>query len=173
MVQYLRDNLIRGFKTPPFLALPYSLLLLLSFGLFGYFIGSRANLFEIGFVGSKFAIVLPLTLFIFPALLEEAFFRGVLIPNHCREKGWVKISIMTLLSSVLFVAWHPLNALTVNTGAQEFFLNEAFLVIVFLLGMVCSLSYILSRSLWVPIIIHWLTVLVWVLFLGGRNLVLE
>ncbi|MCI5125432.1 MAG: CPBP family intramembrane metalloprotease, partial [Candidatus Electrothrix sp. AR5] len=48
-----------------------------------------------------------------------------------------------------------------------------FLVIVFCLGIVCSLAYILSRSLWVPIIIHWLTVVIWVLFLGGRNLLVK
>jgi predicted Abi (CAAX) family protease len=30
-----------------------------------------------------------------------------------------------------------------------------------------------SRCLWMPIIIHWLTVVVWVIFLGGRNKLLE
>ena len=38
--------------------------------------------------------------------------------------------------------------------------------------MVCSIGYILSRSLWVPVLIHWVTVVVWVSFLGGRNLLL-
>ena len=47
------------------------------------------------------------------------------------------------------------------------------LLIVALLGITCSVSYVLSRSLWTPIIIHWLTVVVWVIFLGGRNKLLE
>ncbi|MCI5137318.1 MAG: CPBP family intramembrane metalloprotease [Candidatus Electrothrix sp. AR1] len=80
---------------------------------------------------------------------------------------------VTLLSATLFTLWHPLNALTVNPGAQVLFCDPYFLVIVFCLGIVCSLSYILSQSLWVPIIIHWLTVVFWVLFLGGRNLLLK
>jgi len=71
------------------------------------------------------------------------------------------------------VVWHPLNALTFNTAANPLFLDPAFLIIVTLLGLTCGYSYALSRSLWVPIIIHWATVTVWVLFLGGRNLVLE
>ncbi|MCW5214835.1 CPBP family intramembrane metalloprotease, partial [Desulfobulbus sp. US5] len=83
------------------------------------------------------------------------------------------ILFSTLLSAILFTLWHPLNALTVNPGAQALFCDPYFLVIVFCLGIVCSLTYILSRSLWVPIIIHWLTVVVWVIFLGGRNLLLK
>jgi predicted Abi (CAAX) family protease len=71
------------------------------------------------------------------------------------------------------VAWHPLNALTINTGAQEVFLNPSFLVVVFCLGLACSLSYIYSKSLWAPVVIHWLTVFIWVFFLGGRNLMLK
>ncbi|WP_366517676.1 CPBP family glutamic-type intramembrane protease [uncultured Marinobacter sp.] len=41
------------------------------------------------------------------------------------------------------------------------------------MGITCGYAYVLSRSIWVPVIIHWVTVTVWVLFLGGRNLVLE
>jgi len=83
------------------------------------------------------------------------------------------VLLFTLLSATLFTLWHPLNALTINPGAEALFCNPGFLLIVFCLGGVCSLSYIASRSLWVPIIIHWLTVVVWVLFLGGRNLLLQ
>jgi predicted Abi (CAAX) family protease len=77
------------------------------------------------------------------------------------------------ISTAVFVLWHPANALTINTAAVPVFLNTAFLLIVALLGITCSVSYVLSRSLWTPIIIHWLTVVVWVIFLGGRNLLLE
>jgi predicted Abi (CAAX) family protease len=41
------------------------------------------------------------------------------------------------------------------------------------MGLTCAYAYVLSRSIWVPVIIHWVAVTVWVLFLGGRNLVLE
>ena len=69
--------------------------------------------------------------------------------------------------------WHPLNAVTVNRSAIPVFLDPAFLVIVAALGLTCGYSYVVSQSIWVPIFIHWATVVVWVLFLGGRNLVLE
>lgn len=117
--------------------------------------------------------ILPFSLFIFPAFLEEAFFRGILIPNKIKEKGGKAVLAATLFSAAAFTLWHPLNALTVNPGAQELFLNPHFLFIVFCLGVSCSLSYIFTQSLWMPILIHWLTVLIWVLFLGGRNLVLS
>jgi predicted Abi (CAAX) family protease len=116
--------------------------------------------------------LLPLWLLIFPSILEEAFFRGVLIPNNTKEKGFGHVVFYTLLSTSVFILWHPLGALTINPVAREIFLNPSFLFIVFCLGLICSLSYIYSKSLWWPIAIHWLTVLLWVLFLGGHNLVL-
>ncbi len=69
--------------------------------------------------------------------------------------------------------WHPLNAVTLNRSAIPVFLDPAFLVIVAALGLTCGYSYVVSKSIWVPIFIHWATVVVWVLFLGGQNLVLE
>ena len=60
-----------------------------------------------------------------------------------------------------------------NPVSAVFFHNPYFLIIVTLLGITCSIAYIYSKSLWVPVIIHWLTVLIWVLLLGGRNLILD
>jgi predicted Abi (CAAX) family protease len=101
--------------------------------------------------------VLPFSLFVFPSLLEEAFFRGVLIPNDAASKGKEKIVTYVVIS----------------TAAAGIFLDPAFLLIVTLLSITCSVSYVFSRSLWAPIIIHWLTVFVWVVFLGGRNRLLD
>ena len=78
-----------------------------------------------------------------------------------------------LLSTLAFVAWHPLNALLLNHSAIPLFLNPWFLVITAALGITCGYGYVVSRSIWVPVIIHWTTVCAWVLLLGGRNLVLE
>ena len=97
----------------------------------------------------------------------------MLIPNDMCERGMKHIVFMVLLSALVFVAWHPLNAMTINPGAREIFLNPYFLFIAFLLGITCSISYIYSRSLWAPVFIHWFTVLIWILFLGGRNLIIE
>lgn len=170
---YLKNNVLTGLKTPPRDAFMFSLLLTIAYGVIALITGFASNLFEVGLVESKFVFLLPFLLFVFPSLFEEAFFRGVLIPHNTKEKGYKNIVFYTLLSTLIFVLWHPLGALTINPAAREIFLNPSFLFIVFCLGLVCSLSYIYSKSLWWPIAIHWLTVLLWVLFLGGHNLVLE
>lgn len=172
MTAYLKNNLLAGLKTPPRDGFMLSLMLTIGYSVIGLVTGFASNLFEVGLVESKFLLFLPLSLLIFPSLLEEAFFRGVLIPNNTKEKGYQLVVFYTLLSTLVFLLWHPLGALTINPVAREIFLNPSFLFIVFCLGLVCSLSYIYSRSLWWPIAIHWLTVLAWVLFLGGHNLVL-
>jgi len=172
MSRYLKNNLLLGLKTSPLNGLKYSLAIAVSYSVIAFVIGAGSDLFRYEFIKTDLAFVLPLTLFVIPSFLEEAFFRGVLIPNKSKEKSVTFIFWVTLLSTASFVVWHPLNAVTINTGAQGFFLNPSFLAVVFFLGLACSLSYIISRSLWVPVILHWVTVLVWVYFLGGRNIVL-
>ena len=169
---YLQSNLFAGYKTSPFRRVNVSLLLTGIFTCIVVPVGCSGNLFSVQFVNSNLLYILPFSLFLFPAFLEESFFRGILIPNNAQEKGLKYMLQSTLLSAALFTLWHPLNALTINPGAQELFLNLYFLVIVFCLGIICSLSYIFSKSLWVTICIHWFAVLIWVVFLGGRNLVL-
>ena len=173
MFAYLKSNFIVGCRICPFSQrVGLSLLLIVSFACIAAVVGFNGNLFRWQVLDSDIVYILPFSLFIFPALLEESFFRGILIPNNTKEKGGKTVLAATLFSTVAFTLWHPLNALTVNTGAKELFLNLHFLVIVFALGITNSLAYIFSQSLWVPILIHWFIVLIWVFFLGGRNLVL-
>jgi len=173
MIRYLNENLIAGLCTSPRQGIKLHLILFMLFAVMALIIGFPAGLFTFALLDSKLAYILPFTLFIFPSLFEEAVFRGVLIPNNTQQGGIPKIIFYSLMSSTLFVIWHPINALTINPGAKSFFLDPWFLFITFILGMVCSLGYIFSRSLWVPIIMHWLTVVIWVFLLGGRNLIIE
>jgi predicted Abi (CAAX) family protease len=136
-------------------------------------VGFHAGLLTVEPLNSRLAPLLPITLFIFPSLLEEAFFRGLLIPRDILISGVASAVRAGAFSTVAFVLWHPLNALVVNHTAIPLFLDPWFLVITCALGITCSYSYVVSRSVWVPVIIHWATVSVWVLLLGGRNLVLE
>ena len=39
-----------------------------------------------------------------------------------------------------------------------------------LLGATCTAAYLISRSIWPPVVLHWLTVLAWIWLLGGRAL---
>lgn len=170
---YLTNNFWAGLKTSPLCQWRRSILIAVAYAAPALGLAVLYGLIEPGVVEARLFLILPISLFVFPSFLEEAFFRGVLIPRNVREKSAATVIGYTLLSTVAFVLWHPLNALTINPTAQDFFLDPGFLLIVFLLGLGCSLSYIYSRSLWTPILLHWLTVLIWVLFLGGRNLVLE
>ena len=173
MIQYLRKNLLTGLKTTPWHKLILNIGLFIIFAVIALAIGLTTGLLSYEVIDSTLVYILPFALFLFPSMFEEIIFRGLLIPNNTASKGTKSIVFYSLLSTGLFIIWHPLNALTINPSAQIFFLDPWFLVIVFVLGMVCSLGYIFSRSLWVPIVMHWLTVMAWVFLLGGRNLILE
>ncbi len=136
-------------------------------------IGIGSDLFQFQFLDISRFWFLPVTLFVFPCLLEELFFRGLLIRRDVLDEGVFRTIAQIVFSSIAFTLWHPLNAWTINKSAQPFFFNPWFLTITFLLGLTCGYAYVRSRSIWTPILIHWLTVLTWVLFLGGRNLILE
>jgi predicted Abi (CAAX) family protease len=173
ITEYLRCNLVLGFRKSPMNGRAVAYLLVPFYFAAAMVIGFWSDLFAVGLLDSSFIYVLPVCLFVFPSLLEEAFFRGVLIPIAAGEKPLPQVLFYILLSTACFVLWHPLNALTINPTAVSFFLNPFFLLIVALLGVTCSVAYIYSRSIWLPVIVHWATVVVWVIFLGGRNKILE
>jgi predicted Abi (CAAX) family protease len=173
MISYLKDNLLQGLKVSPFKAPLKILILVPIYVCASLAIGFYTGLFSVKVIDYPMSVLLPFSLFIFPSLLEEVFFRGVLIPNNAVNHGEKRIVTYIVVSTTAFVLWHPFNALTINRTAANMFLNPSFLLIVAALGITCSISYVASRSLWTPIIIHWLTVVVWVVFLGGRNRLLE
>ena len=170
---YLQANLGASFRESPFRAPLKAWAVVPFYAVSALAIGFGSGLFHFKFVSTALAPLLPFTLLIFPSMLEEAFFRGVLIPRDTMEHGRRRIIPALIGSTALFVLWHPLSALTINRSAIPIFLDPAFLCIVAALGLTCGYSYLVSKSIWAPIIIHWATVVVWVFFLGGRNLVLE
>ncbi|MCG2582673.1 MAG: CPBP family glutamic-type intramembrane protease [Marinobacter sp.] len=171
--KYLSNNLGRSFLASPFQAPLKAWALVPVFASIAVSVGFGAGLFQFGWLDSSITPVLPILSFVFPSLLEEAFFRGLLIPRNILAAGHAKAAWSVAISSLVFVVWHPFNALAFNPTAISLFLNPWFLVIVGVMGVTCGYAYVLSRSIWVPVIIHWAAVTVWVLFLGGRNLVLE
>ncbi|XGV98198.1 MAG: CPBP family glutamic-type intramembrane protease [Leptolyngbya sp. BL-A-14] len=36
-----------------------------------------------------------------------------------------------------------------------------------MLGIICTLSYLKSGSLWMPVVMHWVIVVSWLLIFGG------
>mmetsp|Transcript_34166 Transcript_34166/g.107103 ORF Transcript_34166/g.107103 Transcript_34166/m.107103 type:complete len:138 (+) Transcript_34166:352-765(+) len=85
---------------------------------------------------------------------------------------WLRASICV----AIFVAYHvPFSILLTGVGAapgaKAAFADGRFLVMAAWLGTVCAGAYWLSRgSLWVAWCVHWVPVNVWLLFLGGENL---
>ena len=118
-------------------------------------------------------IVLPISLFFIPSLFEEMVFRGFLLPHKERKVPTIRLWFYAAFGIVVFVAWHPINAMTINHSAYAIFTNPLFLSLAALMAIACTITYIKTGSLWVPIAIHWLTVVVWVFFLSGRNFVLN
>ena len=172
MKSYVKNNLIKGLLTPPKANIKI-LSITFIYATIALVVGFYSKIFHVQLIESRLIYILPFTLFIFPSLLEEAFFRGMLIAQDTRKKGIGQTIKMIIWSTTLFILWHPINAMLINHAAIPLFFNPAFLTITAMLGIVCSYSYIMTQSLWAPIMIHWITVMLWVFFLGGRNLILD
>lgn len=117
--------------------------------------------------------LLMFSLFIMPSFLEELFFRVLLLPHKTRRCSRGKQVFLSIVSITVFIAWHPLNALTINNPAFPVFTNPVFLLLAALMAIACTVTYLRTGSIWIPVIIHWLTVMVWIFLLGGRNMVLD
>lgn len=107
-----------------------------------------------------------------PSLVEELCFRVALIPRNSEPVSQAGRGVWAGASLVLFVAWHPLNAWLLNPWARPIFFDPIFLVLAALLGLTCTLAYLRTGSIWPPVMIHWLTVIVWKLCLGERIFIL-
>jgi uncharacterized protein len=112
---------------------------------------------------------LPLRLLVVlfvPALGEEIPFRGLMGPGRDdSSRPWLALAA----STALYVAWHPLEALTfLPQGAM--FLRPDFLVCTAILGLACALMRWRTGSLWPAVILHGGFVVVWQTWLGGVRL---
>ncbi len=96
-----------------------------------------------------------------PAFNEELIFRVLLIPHPTEPIGPITRQKLIVLSWILFLLAH----LTPWTPA--FFHQLPFLIGAGLLGTLCTLSYLQSRCIWMPMLIHWAIVVNWLLIWGG------
>ena len=88
-----------------------------------------------------------------PSLAEEMVFRVVL----AGRTGWLRGG----LALAAFVLWHPVHVWLGLPMARPVFLEPAFLAIVALLGLVCTISWRRSGSVWPAVAMHWATVVAW------------
>lgn len=102
-----------------------------------------------------------------PAILEELFYRVILLPHNSEDISNKQKSILGSISLIIYVLSHPLNGLTFYKIALPTFTDPVFLFDTTLLGIICTIIYWRSGSLWSSVIIHWLVVAIWLMFLGG------
>ena len=107
-----------------------------------------------------------------PAFVEELLFRALLLPHPSEGVRASAMAARVALNLGLFVLYHPLAGRLWYPQGRQVFDQPAFLLECALLGLACALVYILSGSLWWPVLIHWLAVLVWLEPFQGRQLLL-
>jgi len=103
-----------------------------------------------------------------PCLTEELIFRAMLLPDPKQIKSSGSGLVRTFVALVLFVAWHPVNGLFLKTEARQTFLDPVFLMLATLLGGCCTFVYLRTGSIWPSTLIHWVSLISWKAFLGGR-----
>jgi predicted Abi (CAAX) family protease len=147
----------------------YAAVLLLIFTIIALPIGFQWGFLQIEVLKASWQTILGIitTCLFMPAVIEELFFRVLLLPRTTENVSPSVLWLWGCIGLVIFILYHPLNAVSFFPRGIQTFFNSIFLVLAALLGVVCSLAYLQSGSLWTPVAIHWLVVVVWLLFLGG------
>lgn len=147
-----------------------TVVLLFVYGLLALILGFSTNFLQWKVCSSRtLSVRIVTTSFFAPALLEEIFFRVLLLPyplNKTPDNSWLWWAGLSLF---LFVVYHPLNAFSFFPQGRKTFCNPIFLGLALGLGIVCTVIYGHSGSLWLPVLVHWLVVISWLLFLGGLS----
>lgn len=114
--------------------------------------------------------LLAITTLLSPALLEEVIFRVLPLPRDATRVTKPRLALVSTLSLVAFIAAHPLGAWLFRPAAWALFTSPDFLVIAALLGAASTAVYLISKSLWPSVLLHWTAVLTWIALLGGQSL---
>jgi predicted Abi (CAAX) family protease len=149
--------------------------LLISYAVIALTIGFRSGFLTLNYLSSTTRqgawqnIRSWIALFLMPALVEEFVFRLLLIPHPIETASSLHIYGTSLISLILFIGYHPVNARTFYSLGNPTFMDWRFLTLTGLLGGVCTIAYLATGSIWSAVIIHWLVVGVWLKFLGGAQ----
>jgi predicted Abi (CAAX) family protease len=108
-------------------------------------------------------------LLVVPALAQEVLFRALLLPSALDGVRPLAMVPWVALSVGLFVAWHGLSARLKRGKLPIRRVDPRQLVQLSLLGLACALAFVVSGSLWPPVLIHWLAVVVGRLGLQGAE----
>jgi predicted Abi (CAAX) family protease len=111
--------------------------------------------------------LLTLRCLFLPAIVEELFFRVLLLPHPNEITNFFKWGLWAFFTILLFVIYHPLNAKYFYKAGFPTFCNPVFLGLAALLGIACTIAYGLTGSLLVIVVIHWVIVVFWLIVFGG------
>ncbi|MFX0145773.1 MAG: type II CAAX prenyl endopeptidase Rce1 family protein [Candidatus Hodarchaeota archaeon] len=114
-------------------------------------------------------VLIALTLAIQPSLLEELIFRVFFVPHPAQGYPPRMTLLWAGIGLFVFILFHPINGLFIRSSARPLFTDPLFLTFAGLLGSACTAAYLISGSIWPPMIIHWVAVTPWILLLGGGN----
>jgi predicted Abi (CAAX) family protease len=170
MINIIFHRLSTAISTFPNLeAWLYAAFLLVLFTIIALPIGFLWKFLQIDVVKASWQTIIGIITisFVTPAVTEELFFRALLLPQTTEKLSMAQLWVWGCIGLAMFIVYHPLNALTFFPRGLKTFFNIVFLVLAALLGIVCSFAYLQSGSLWTPVVIHWVVVVVWLLFLGG------
>ena len=117
----------------------------------------------------KHLLLLGIIAIFTPSLPEETLYRVLLLPHPSEAAGLERLILASALSLFLYVVAHPLLSLLAWPWSRHIFYRPAFLLIVALLGIACTLAYLRTGSVWAPTFIHWATIVGWKLFFGGPD----
>ncbi len=106
--------------------------------------------------------------FLVPCLSEELLFRAAFLYDPKIAASARYRLGRAVIALVLFVLWHPLNGLFLKTDAHEVFLDPGFLMLATLLGCCSSVAYLTTGSIWPSTLMHWISLVGWKAFFGGR-----
>jgi len=153
---------------PSLRSLAIALLLLGLYALIAFPLGVYSGFFSRTQVSSKkIQLQVMIGAIVAPALLEELVFRVLLLPSPHDSPTLSQWLMWGTLSLILFIVYHPLNGWLFFRRGRELFQKPIFLTLAALLGIICTVSYAYSGSVWIPALIHWVIVVIWLLKLGG------
>lgn len=115
------------------------------------------------------ALRVAVTVLMAPAILEEFVWRGLCLPHPLENPSLSSRWGWGIISLSLYLVSHPLNSMTFYPGSLEMFTLPIFLASVVALGLICMAAYWRSGSIWLPVAIHWLVVMAWLLLFNGYN----
>ena len=166
----LIERLSRGITTQPDLGDGSLIIVVIIYSLFSLLWGFASGFLNWNLCKStKMMVRVTITSLFAPGILEELFFRVILLPypgiNTLSQSNllWIGFSLW------LFVVYHPLNAVTFFTQARKVFFEPNFLVLATALGITCTVTYYQSGSIWISVLIHWFAVILWLLCFGGLD----